>query len=395
MGQHVYVDKVTDDLYILRVDDINVNYFEALWEIPEKISYNSYLLFRRDHIVLFDGWKADYAELFLETLRKIVDPRDISEVIVHHLEPDHSGSIPKLLEVNHKAVFYGHPLVGKMLSSFYRVSRFKPLQDGAVLDVGTSLKFIHTPWLHWPETSMSYLDGEGVLLTCDAFGSYGLQPLFDDNVNLNELEHEIRKYFVTVIGHYAPHVLKAVKKLRDLGVTPRIIAPGHGTVLRNHVDWTLSIYTRLGEGASVEKATLVYVSMYGNVESSINRLKEELKGLNVEVYSFTDKARANISDVLSSMADSRLVILGAATYEAEIQPLMRYLVDLIGEKLSYRKDLRFLVMSPYGWSGVAGKKIAEKLKSYGFTNVEVVEWEGAFTDSVLEKASKTLEQLIL
>ncbi|MEZ0345109.1 MAG: FprA family A-type flavoprotein [Infirmifilum sp.] len=397
MVEKVYLGKVADDLYVLRVDDVHTVFFEALWEIPERISYNAYLLVKGDHVVLFDGWKERYADLFLETLKSVADPRDITEVIVHHLEPDHSGSIKKLAQVNSKAVFYGHPLAGKMLKSFYGVSRFKPLPDGATIDIGTPAKFIHTPWLHWPETSITYLQEYGVLLTCDAFGSYSLQPLFDDEVDLVELEREIRKYFVTVIGHYAPNVSKAIRKLEEAAITPRVIAPGHGTILRSHIKDVLNFYSNLAEGKSVNKATIIYVSMYGNVEAVASHVGEVLKArsIPVEVYAFTDSSRANVSDALASMTDSRLVVLGAATYEADVQPLIRFLVDIIGEKLSYRRDLRFLVLAPYAWSGIAGKKIVEKLKGFGFMSVEAVEWEGLANNEVLERVSQKLEQLII
>ncbi|AKG39009.1 hypothetical protein MA03_06820 [Infirmifilum uzonense] len=397
MSEHIHVDKVTQDLYVLRVDDTRVNYFEALWEIPERISYNAYLLTRGNHVVLFDGWKARYSDEFIETIKRVVDPRDITEVIVHHMEPDHSGSISKLASVNSKATFYGHPLAGKMLASFYKVTRFKPLSDGAVLDVGTPLRFIHTPWLHWPETAMSYLEEEEVLLTCDAFGSYGLMPLYDDSIDGKLLEKEIRRYFVTVIGHYTAFVPKAISKLNTLGVRPKIIAPGHGTIIRSHIDRVISIYSEIAEGKYKDKATIVYVSMYGNVENVITGVKENLEkhGLQVEAYGFTDEKRAKISDVLESLTDSKIAVIGGATYEADVQPLMKWIVDVIVEKLSYRKNLKFLILSPYAWSGVAGKKLAEILKSAGFTIVETVEWEGAAGAELFERLQNIIGRLAI
>lgn len=391
-----YVERVEGPLYVLRVDDEQVLFFEGLWEIPEHISYNAYLLVSENKVVLFDGWKADYSGEFLEALQQLVDPRDITDVVLHHMEPDHTGSIPFLAAVNSKAVFHGHPLAGRMLRSFYGIQRFNPLQDGASLDLGVRARFIHTPWLHWPETSMTFLEGLGVLLSCDAFGSYSLFPLFDDAVDLDAIEHAVRKYFVTVIGHYASFVTRALDKLSDLGIKPRVIAPGHGIIWRHNTEWVTSLYARLARGESRDAATVIYVSMYGNTADLARRVAKllEEKGLRMNIYSFTDKTRDGIADALASAAESRIVVLGAATYESEIQPLMRYVVELIGEKLSYRKDLAFLVLSPYGWSGVAGKKLAEMLRGYGFTKVEIVEWEGTPTPEAWERVSEKLKALV-
>jgi len=396
MSVKTHIAEVTRDLYVLRVDDEKVRYFEALWEIPERISYNAYLLLKGDHVVLFDGWKSSYSTLFLESIEKIVSPRDITEVVVHHLEPDHSGSIPALLRVNERAVFMGHPLAGKMLSSFYGVSRFRPIPDNSPLDLGTKARFIYIPWLHWPETSATFLEEEGVLLTCDVFGSYSLPPLFDDSADLAELEQAVTKYFVTVIGHYAPFAGRALRKMEELSISPRVIAPGHGTIFRRNINWVLSLYARLSSDKLGDRVTITYVTMYGGTEPAVETVKQALreKGVEVAVYRFSDETRDSIAEALASMAQSRLVVLGAATYESDAQPLMRFLVDLIGEKLSYRKNLPFLVLSPYGWGGVAGKKIAERLRSYGFTTVEFVEWEGRLTDQVAGRIRDSLSKLI-
>ncbi len=215
-------------------------------------------------------------------------------------------------------MFLGHPLAGRMLSSFYGVKRFKPLQDGAVVDLGVKARFIYTPWLHWPETAVTYLENEGVLLSCDAFSSYSLPPLFDDQVDFTELEQAVRKYFVTVIGHYAPFVTKALKKLDELGIRPRIIAPGHGTVWRRSVDQVLNLYANLASEELGDEATIVYVSMYGNVESAVQLVENTLekRGLKVNVYKFTDRARASIGDMLESISRSKIVVIGASTYES-------------------------------------------------------------------------------
>ncbi|MEM3980403.1 MAG: FprA family A-type flavoprotein, partial [Ignisphaera sp.] len=127
----IHIDKVVENLYILRVDDDEVKYFEALWSIPEGITYNSYILITNEGVVLFDSWKHTYADLFIEALHKVVDLKDIKYVVIHHMEQDHSGSLPKLLElVDRNVTVLGHPIVKDMLSSFYGIKPvFKAVKD--------------------------------------------------------------------------------------------------------------------------------------------------------------------------------------------------------------------------------------------------------------------------
>lgn len=388
----VYVEKVTGDLYLLRVDDVRVEFFEAMWEVPERITYNAYVL-AGDEPVLFDGWKREYSNLFLQALEEVVEPRSLKLAVVHHAEPDHSGTAPAVAEAAPQAVFAGHPLAGRILRSHFRVERFKPVRDGERLSAcGRTLRFVYTPWLHWPDTIVTFIEEEGVLLSCDVFGSYSLPPLFDDQADRSRLSRAIRKYVVTVVGHYIDHVGKAVEKLRSLGVAPRVIAPGHGPVYRSDPEWVVKEYLKVASGAPEPgKAVIVYTSMYGAVEEAASLVKRKLeeRGFKVTVFAFTDKARPPISEVLSEASDAELLVLGTPVYEANAHPLMVHVARLIGEKLPHRRAMPVLLLSSYGW-GPAGKELAELLKSYGFTDIHLVELEGAPQGSELENALEAL-----
>jgi flavorubredoxin len=388
----VYVEKVAGDLYLLRVDDVRVEFFEAMWEVPERITYNAYVL-AGDEPVLFDGWKREYSDLFLQALGEVLDPRNLKTVVVHHAEPDHSGTVPAVAEAAPRAVFVGHPLAGRILRSHFRVERFKPVGDGERLSAcGRTLRFVYTPWLHWPDTIVTYVEEDGVLLSCDVFGSYSLPPLFDDQADRSQLSKAIRKYTVTVIGHYIDHVGKGIEKLRSLGITPRVIAPGHGPVYRSEPGWVVEEYLRVASGRwEPGKAVIAYVSMYGAVEEAVNAAKRALegKGFRVYVFGFTDKARPPVSEVLAEASDAELLVLGAPAYEANAHPLMVHVARLIGEKLPHRRGMPVILLSSYGW-GPAGKALAELLKNYGFSNLYTFEFEGAPRESELEEALKSI-----
>jgi flavorubredoxin len=387
-----YVEKVTGDLYLLRVDDVRVEFFEAMWEVPERITYNAYVL-AGDEPVLFDGWKREYSDLFLQALEEVLEPRSLKMAVVHHAEPDHSGTAPAVAEAAPQAVFTGHPLAGRILKSHFRVERFRPVKDGERVSAsGRTLRFVYTPWLHWPDTIVTYIEEEGVLLSCDIFGSYSLPPLFDDQADRNQLSKAIRKYAITVIGHYIDHVGKGIEKLRNLGLTPRVIAPGHGPLYRSKPEWVVEEYLKVASGRPEPgKAVIVYASMYGAVEEAANAVKRALeeKEFKVVTLGFTDKARPPVSEVLAEVSDAELLVLGAPAYETNAHPMIVHVARLISEKLPHRRGMPVVLISSYGW-GPAGKVLADLLKSYGFINIHLVEFEGAPRESALENALKAL-----
>jgi len=378
-----HVDKVARDLYVLRLDDDETKYFEAIWYIPKGVTYNSYVLVTDEGAVLFDSWKHTYSELFINTLHNVVDPKDIKYVVIHHMEPDHSGSIPKLLErCGCNPTVLGHPLVGNMLRSFYGVeARFTPVKDMEEVSVGgRNLKFIYIPWLHWPDTIATYIKDSGILLTCDAFGGFGIPPAIydDDDAVVEWYLPLVRKYLATVVGHYREHIVKNVDKLAKLNLEVRTIAPAHGLIWRRNPKIIVDIYYRLARAEpSGRKVVIVYDSMYGFVEQAVKVLAEELsrRGYEVRLFPFTDRDHAHVSDIIGEVLDSYAVILGLSTYEGKIFPQMEYVVRLLIDKVNAEKPV--LLVTTYGWGKVSEEYLRSLLKGSQFKVVDVVHIHGA------------------
>jgi len=395
----VHIDKVVENVYVLRVDDDETKYFEALWYIPEGITYNSYVLTTRNGAVVFDSWKSKYADLFIESLKSVIDLRDIKHVVVHHTEPDHSGSIPKLLELtDKKPVLIGHPLAKALFTSFYNVeAEFRTVRDQEELLLGgKKLRFIHVPWLHWPDTMATYIEEEGVLLTCDAFGGYGVMPvLYDEETIVQQYLPYVRKYVVTVIGHYREHIVKNIEKIAGLKLSIKVIAPAHGLIWRNNPQTIINYYYKLGLASSIERKILViYDSMYGFVERAINVVLSELKsrGFDVKTYAFTDNRQASIGDILSDAVDSVGIVIGASTYDGKLFPTMSTILKILIEKLNAEKPL--LIINVSGW----GKPIDESLKtlyeSSKFKVVDLVGIKGLIQDNDIDRLKRSIDSLI-
>lgn len=382
----VRVEEVSKSLYILRVEDWETAYFEALWEIPEGVTYNAYLLKTKEGALLFDGWKTQYSQALIEALESLISPSDLKYIVVHHAEPDHAGSLPALLRWAPRARVLGHPLAGRMLSGTPGLEgRFEAIRDGGSLSVGgVELRFIHAPWLHWPETMMTWLPGDGVLLSCDAFGSFGaVHGVFDDECAGCPLKAWVRKYVATVIGRYRPSILRALGKLGSLGVEPRVIAPGHGVVWRSRPSWVVGLYERLARAEPVEgKVLVLYASMYGSTERLALALAGELagRGLKPVVHGFTDKRRPPIADVIADALDAEALVVAAPTYEAGLYPYLRLVIELVCEKAAAPK--RLYILSTYGWGGAAVKRIRGIMEGCGFETIAHLE-----AKSVLESQS--------
>ena len=393
------VEEIIEGLYLLRLDDDETRFFEALWEIPEGITYNSYLLRTGNRTVLFDTWKKGCGDEFIHRLKEIVDPSKIDFIVVHHTEPDHSGCIGEILEENgYKAEVIGHPLVKSMLASFYGTSpRFKAVKDGETLNLdGLKLRFIYTPWLHWPETIMTYVENWKLLLSGDAFGSYSIpEGTYDDKIPEDYLWFA-KKYFANVIGHYRPKVKDSIEKITSkLGLKIDIIAPLHGLIWRRNPALIVEKYMSWADATPESgKVLVVYSSMYGSVEEAVEKAVEmlEKKGLKPVVFRFTAREQARIADIVGEALDMQGMIVGAATYENHVFPKMAYVIDLLARKTSAEKPV--LIISSYGWGGIAARKMSEIIGDAGFNITGVVEFKGGMDEKDKDKLVASIQKFV-
>ncbi|HIE58790.1 MAG TPA: FprA family A-type flavoprotein [Hydrogenothermaceae bacterium] len=402
----VWIEKILNEpeLYLLRVDDDEVKYFEATWEIPEGITYNAYLLKLDNSVVLFDTWKKDYTEEFIDALSKLVDPKEITHIIVHHTEPDHSGSIPKVLELNgYKAQLIGTSFGKRILEAFYGskvVENFYAIKDGEEMKIdGKTFRFITVPWLHWPDTMITYITEDGLMFSCDVGGGYSIPNGIDDSNEkvVQKYLPYVTKYIVTVIGHYHKHIIQNIEKLKKLGIIEetKMILPGHGLIWIKNPKRIVEYYEAVVAGIPKKgKILVIYDSMYGFVESAVKIALDELKkhGYNPVVYKFTDKEAPAVSDILGEVPDSEALIIGASTYEGSIHPRVKYVLYDIVDKTNYNKPV--LVLGAYGWGGVVGKEIRKILEKSKFDLVDTIEVKGSTTKDDENKISEGIKKLL-
>jgi flavorubredoxin len=357
-------------IHWIGVNDRTTDLFEGIWPITnEGVSYNSYLITDEKNVVI-DLAKAFKTDVFFDNLAQNVELADIDYVIINHMEPDHTGVLRTLKRMSPKMEILCTPKAKKMLEDYYGLKEhIRTVENGETLNIGKhELKFVYAPFVHWPETMVTYETTEQVLFSCDAFGGYGaLQgSIFDDQCkNIDFYIKESLRYFVNIVAKFTNPVLKAIDSLKDVPI--KMIAPSHGLIWRNNPGQIVELYKKWSEYAKGETEpaiTLLYGSMYGNTEIIMNAVAQGVakEGLEVEIF---DVARIHASYILPYLWTRKGVLIGAPTYEGGVFPPMAHMLHEAALKRILNKKVG--MFGSYGWSGGAVKTV----KSI----IEPIKWE--------------------
>ena len=381
--------QIRPDVYWIGVNDRTTDLFEGIWPISKDgVSYNSYLVADRKK-VLIDLSKALKANEYVEQVAGLVPLKDLDYIVLNHLEPDHTGVLRTMLQINPRVVLLGSAKMKDMLAGFYGITEnFRVVADGEILDIGTrKLQFFMTPFVHWPETMMTYEPSEKILFSCDGFGGYGalVGTIFDDQCkNLDFYEKESLRYYVNIVAKFSKPALNAIEKLG--GIEVAIIAPSHGLIWRKNPARIVELYKRwagYAAGPTEPGITLLYGSMYGNTEKMMDLVARGInsRGVPLEVF---DAARTHVSYILPSLWVNRGVAIGAPTYEGGLfPPVMDVLHHAALKRVLNKKAVMF---GSYAWSGGAVKVIKEIIEPLKWELADTLEFTGSPSDEEMQKA---------
>lgn len=354
--------RIGERVYAIPVVDRETDLFESLWPVSDGVNYNSYVVVGSGGAAVIDTVHESFFDGYVEELRSVVNLEDVRYVVVNHMEPDHSSSLPLLLEhlPNAKVV------ISRTGATLFNIpGDVVPVGDGDSVSLGDrTLKFLNTPWIHWPETMVTFVPEEGILFSCDLFGAYGSYPdlVVDD---WEEYIVEARRYYVTVLSKYSRFVGSALEKVRSL--SPKVVAPAHGVTysgedLRRILDLYAEWSTNSGEG----RVLILYGSMYGSVYERVRALYSLLESEGVDVDAL-DLSREDWSYAMSLVLGADVVVVAYPTYEGDVFPPVRFFLQLLREK-NLLSGSRIFVVEAHGWQS-SEKRALELLKGL---NVEEV-----------------------
>ena len=352
------------------------------YSIKNGSSQNAYLIEEEKTVLIDTVWLPHQFE-FVENLEKEIDLHKIDFIVANHGECDHSGSLVALM---------------KSIEGQYgkRGWHFHVVKTGDTVDIGNGkqLIFVEMKMLHWPDSMATYLTGDNILFSNDAFGQhYAVEELFNDKADQCLLHKEAMKYFANILNPFAPILIKKLEEIGKFNLPIEMIAPSHGAIWRDDPLQIVNLYATWAMAYQEDQVTVVYDTMWEGTAKLANALATELhkESPNTVVKVF-NLAKADKNEIMTEVFKSRAIAVGSPTVSNS------YLSSMAGW-LEFLKQLKFknkkaLAFGCYGWSGESVKRLEEKLKEAGFDVIEEnirIQWTPEEADlASLPAAAKAL-----
>ena len=343
------------------------------YSINHGSSQNAYLIQEEKTVLIDTVWKPHSTD-FIDNLKKEIDLNSIDFIVANHGEVDHSGSLPALMEIIPNTPIYCTANGVKSLVGQYHHPEwnFNVVKTGDSVDIGNGkqLVFVEMRMLHWPDSMATYMTGDNILFSNDAFGQhFAVEELFNDRADQCLLWEEAMKYYANILNPFSPLVKKKIEEVLALKLPIDIIAPSHGVIWRDNPTQIVEKYYEWSQNYQEDQVTVVYDTMWEGTEKLAHSISRELSLLSpqtrVKVFNIskTDK-----NDIMTQVFMSKAIALGSPT-------VIQSILSSVGGWLDFLKELKFknkkaAVFGCYGWSGEGNKELRQRLTEAGFSVVE-------------------------
>ncbi|OZV10624.1 MBL fold hydrolase [Tissierella sp. P1] len=326
-------------------------------------SYNSYLI-RDKKTVLIDTVWEPFAEEYVEKLKKEIDLNEIDYIIAQHSEIDHSGALPLLMKEIPNTPIYCTSNGAKILKGhFHEDWNFVEVKTGDTLDIGEStLTFVEARMLHWPDSMMTYMSGENILFSNDAFGQhYASDLMYNDLVDQGELYQEAVKYYANILTPFSVLVTNKIKEVLGFNLPLNMIATSHGIIWRDNPAQIVEKYLEWADAYQENQITIVYDTMWNGTKRMAEAISEGIKSVNKDVtVKLYNAANSDKNDVITELFKSKAILFGSSTVNKSIMHATAGILEMIkGIGFKNKKSAAF---GSYGWSGESVAVIEQKLK---------------------------------
>ncbi len=359
---------VTDNIAYVGVNDHDIDLFEGQYDVRENgMSYNSYVVFGSEKVVVTDSVDARFVDEWLGNLEAALAGRTPGYLVVHHMEPDHSAGIAAFAERYPEAQIVASAMAFKMMAAYFGTDfadRRVIVKEGSTLELGDrSLTFVGAPNVHWPEVMFSYVPEDKVLFSADGFGKFGALDVEDPE----GWACEARRYYFGIVGKFGKNVQAVLKKAAGLDIEH--ICPLHGPVLSENLGYYLGLYNAWSsyepEGEGV---TIAYSSVYGHTRDAALALAEALekRGQTVAVF---DLARDDMAEAVEDAFRYDRLVLASVTYNGGVFPFMSTFIHTLAEHAYQRRTVALVESGT--WAPMAAKVMRGELE--GMKDIAVAE----------------------
>lgn len=357
---------IAKEVYWIGALDPDLRVFDIILKTANGTTYNAYLVKGNDGVAIIDTVKEQFADEFFRKIEEITSYDQIKYIILNHLEPDHTGALPELLRRAPQAKVHISPRGLSMLKGLIKNETFKayPVKTGDTLSLGDrTLRFLTTPFLHWPDTQCTFLENEQILFSGDLFGCHFCDGrLFNDVVG--DFRFSFEYYYAHIMRPFKQHVQTALKLIEPL--QPTLIAPAHGPILRDrpldYIERYKQLSTpRLKSELHDEKSLLIfYLSSYGNtakMAQAVYRGASKIKGVRASLF---DLQGGEVSPFVDLIEEADALAFGSPTINGDaVKPIWDLLASLALVNTTGKIGAAF---GSYGWSGEAVRMISDRLR---------------------------------
>lgn len=375
--------QVTDSIRYVGVNDHQVDLFEGQYQVPNGMSYNSYVILD-EKVAVMDTVDIHFGEEWMANVKAVLAGRTPDYLIVQHMEPDHSANISRFLEEYPQATVVATAKAFVMMKQFFGndyADRRIVASEMSELSLGAhTLHFVMTPMVHWPEVMVTYESSEKVLFSADGFGKFGALDCDEP------WDDEARRYYIGIVGKYGVQVQALLKKAAALDIA--VICPLHGPVLTSDLSHYVNLY-QLWSTYTPEKEAVViaYASVYGNTKEAALLLADILreKGKEVHVY---DLARCDMSQAVADAFCCSSLVLASITYNADCYPCMKTFINQLVEHNYQKRTVGFIENG--SWAPMAAKMMQKMLE--GCKNLTMAEPVVTVRGAVTKQAKPQIKE---
>ncbi len=352
--------KVKDNIYWVGVIDWDIRDFHG-YSTNRGTTYNAFLIID-EKVTLVDTVKHEFKEDFIARIKEIIDPEKIDYIVVNHVEMDHSGTLPEMVDlIKPEKVICSKMGQQALLQHFHHADwPYMVVNSGDEISLGKhTLSFLETRMLHWPDSMFTYVKEEKLLFSSDAFGQHlATSERFDDEVDPAVLLEELTKYYANILTLYSPNVRRLLAKVEEMALPIDMIAPDHGVIWRTNPAKAITSYAKWCHNEGDGNALIIYDTMWHSTEMMANAIGTGLKDEGI-TYQLLNLRFNHRSDVMREVLNASALILGSPTLNNGLLPRMAgFLMYMRGLRPTNKIGAAF---GSYGWSGESIKLLNEAM----------------------------------